>query len=128
MTLSDTDRIELQALLMRYTHILDYGNVDDLDTIWTADSEFQVDEPPFHMQGLDQIKQTLRGTRNTFPHVRHVVSNCYVDAQGDDACVMAYLQIVDTREMKATVFARYIDRCVRTPQGWRIRSRQCISG
>ncbi len=128
MTLSDTDRLELQALLMKYTHILDYGSVDDLDAIWTADCEFQVDDPPFHMQGLDQIKQTLRGTRSAFPHVRHVVSNCYVDVQGEDVCVHAYLQIVDAREMKTTVFARYIDRCVRTPQGWRIRSRRCISG
>ena len=62
MTLSDTDRLELQALLMRYTHILDYGSVDDLDAIWTEDCEFQVDDPPFHMQGLDQIKQTRSRT------------------------------------------------------------------
>lgn len=113
MTLSSNDRIELQSLLMRYTHILDYGDID---------------EPSFHIIGLERLKETLRGTRRDNPHVRHVVTNCHVDGQGDQGRVQAYLQILDTRDMKPTLFARYVDHCIRTDQGWRIRSRQCING
>lgn len=128
MTLSSNDRIELQSLLMRYTHILDYGDIDELDEVWHEQCEFVVDEPSFHIIGLERLKETLRGTRRDNPHARHVVTNCHVDGQGDQGRVQAYLQILDTRNMKPTLFARYVDHCIRTNQGWRIRSRQCING
>ena len=128
MTLTTADKLELQQLLMKYTHTLDYGSVDAMDEIWTEDCEFRVDTPAFHMRGLQDLKEMLRTTTRDFPHVRHVVTNCYVDTIGDDVVVQSYLQIVDLQDFRVTVFARYIDKCVKLPQGWRIRERSCING
>jgi 3-phenylpropionate/cinnamic acid dioxygenase small subunit len=128
MSLPDADKLELQQLLMKYTHILDYGNIDAMDEIWTEDCEFRVDNPVFVIEGLANLKQTLGGTSRDHPHVRHVVSNCYVDDSGADVYLKSYLQIVDVSQFKVTMFARYIDKCVKTTNGWRIAERSCING
>lgn len=127
MTLSDTDQIELQQLLMRYTHALDHGSIDAMDEIWTEDCEFQVDHPEFHARGLDHVKDMLRSTTRDFPQVRHIVTNCFVEVINDEVFVNSYLQILDRSELKITAFARYVDLCVRLPQGWRIKHRTCLS-
>lgn len=128
MALLEADKLELQQLLMKYTHTLDYGSIDAMGEIWTEDCEFRVDNPAFLIQGLADLKEIFRTTTRDFPHVRHVVTNCYVETSGDDVYLKAYLQIMDVRDYKVTMFARYIDRCVKTPQGWRIKDRSCISG
>jgi SnoaL-like domain len=123
------DAVALQQLLAFYTHTLDYGNVDDMDHIWTADCVFQVDNPQIRVEGVSALKEMLRSTRAGYPHVRHVVSNSYVDWLDPDAPTQhSYLQIFDVEQLKITMFARYSDRCVRTEQGWRIAARLCSNG
>lgn len=128
MTLTENDKLELSQLLIGYTHCLDYRSIDSLGDFLTDDCEFVVDDPPFSMQGLTNIKETLRGTKKQSPDVRHVVTNVLIVAGREDVHVHAYLQIMNIRELKATVFARYIDECVKTVDGWKVKARRCVRG
>src|SRR5690625_8041874 len=80
---------------MRYTHALDYDELDTMAEIWTPDCEFNVDEPAFQARGRDQVVALLRETRQGFPRVRHVVTNCLVEAEPGGALVRSYLHILD---------------------------------
>lgn len=128
MTIDAADKIELFGLIGRYTHALDYGDIGDMDQVWTEDCEFAVDEPPFAASGRDAVKEMLRGTRAGYPQVRHVVTNIHLEPTSTGATIHSYLQIFDVQKMAVTMFARYEDACVKTPAGWRIRRRRVFSG
>jgi len=127
VTLPIEDRFALQQLLMRYTHALDYDELDTMAEIWTPDCEFNVDEPAFQARGRDQVVALLRETRQGFPRVRHVVTNCLVEAEPGGALVRSYLHILDLDTLAPTLFARYFDHCIATEDGWRIQRRFCRS-
>ena len=128
MALTQQDQTELLQLLGLYTHKLDYDAVDDMGLIWTEDCLFIVDNPAIRIESLAALKQMFYGTRKSHPHVRHVVTNPYIEQSGGAVILHSYLQVFDTAEMKVMMFARYRDRCVKTAQGWRIAERHCISG
>lgn len=128
MDLSQGNDTALLQLVSRYTHILDYGVIDDMDHIWTEDCLFQVDVPPIRVEGRTALKQLLKKTKGGYPAVRHVVSNAFVDWSGTVPVVHSYLQVFDSDQFKVTMFARYRDRCVQTAQGWRIAERFCRNG
>ncbi len=128
MSLSQEDRLALHELLSRYTHFLDYGAIARMGEVWTEDCVFEVDNPDVRFEGLASLQEFFQGTVSALPHVRHVVSNVYVDGNAEGAQLNAYLQVVDAAEQKLIMFARYQDQCVKTPAGWRIARRRCING
>lgn len=128
MAIDTADKIALHDLIGRYTHTLDYGDVGDMDSVWAEDCVFTVDVPAFEATGREAVKNMLRSTKAGYPQVRHVVTNVHVEAMADGAVIHSYLQIVDVAKMAVTMFARYEDACVKTPQGWRIRRRRCLNG
>lgn len=128
MALSTEDRLALHELLARYTHLLDYGEVARMGEVWTPDCSFRVDNPQVELDGLEALQEYFGGVVAGLPHVRHAVSNVFVDAVEGGALLSAYLQVVDAGQQKLLMFARYRDFCVRTPAGWRIHRRECISG
>lgn len=128
MSLTHEDRMALHELLARYTHFLDYGAIERMGEIWTEDCIFEVDNPDVRFEGLDALKEFFVGTVASLPHVRHVVSNVFVEPHEGGARLNAYLQVVDASEQKLIMFARYQDQCVKTPAGWRICRRSCLNG
>ncbi len=129
MPLSTADRIAIQDVLVRYTHALDYGDIDRMPELWTPDCHFQADQPELDLRGIDELIGFFRRTVSTLPDVRHVVSNIYAEAAGSKRAIQrAYLQIVDFRNQKLIAGGRYQDELVKTPQGWRIEKRRFIAG
>ncbi|HUH37615.1 MAG TPA: nuclear transport factor 2 family protein [Spongiibacteraceae bacterium] len=143
MTLPVEDRLALHELLARYTHYLDYGRIDHMNEVWTDNCHFSADNPPVDIRGLDNLQAFFRSTVTTLPHVRHVISNLWIepgtdgDSSGDrsgkntsddSAILHAYLQIVDFQSHALIAAGRYRDQVVRTPGGWRIQRREFTAG
>lgn len=128
MAIEAADKIELFSLIGRYTHALDYDNIDGMDAVWAEDCTFTVDMPAFEATGREAVKSMLSGTRAGYPQVRHVVSNIHVEPTATGATIHSYLQIFDVAKMAVTMFARYEDACVKTAQGWRIQQRRVLNG
>ena len=81
--------------------------------------------PPTH--GSAQLQQRLAAGLPRFAATSHHVSNIEVEFDGDDAAnTIAYLYAwhrYDDGRPDAHLWARYHDRFVRTPDGWRIAER-----
>ncbi|MBA6413675.1 nuclear transport factor 2 family protein [Parahaliea sp. F7430] len=127
MQLAHEDWFELYALIPKYSHTLDYGDMEDMRNIWAEDCTFTVDSPAYSASGIDEVIAMLSQTRQSHPHVRHIVSNSWVRVS-DTVQICSYLQILDTQSMSLTMFARYIDEVEKTAQGWRIKHRKCLNG
>lgn len=123
--LSLEDRLALHELLARYTHYLDFGQIEKMGEIWTEDCRFQVPVANIDIAGLANLQGFFQQTMAAVPNIRHVVSNIYVEESAEGATLHAYLATLDAAEHRVTMFARYRDECVKTPAGWRIRTRYC---
>ena len=129
MSFSIADRLEIHELIARYTHALDYHNIPLMQDIWTDDCRFQADEPEVNVSGIEALMAFFRETVAAVPHVRHVISNLYVDDQGgSEAICNAYVQIIDFDTHTLIAAGRYRDELVRTASGWRIRNRVFTAG
>ncbi len=122
--LSGADKLAIHELLARYTHALDYGDIESMGNIWCQDAHFLADQPAVDVRGLNALQQFFRDTVAAVPHVRHVISNVFVDGRGDVATLQAYVQIIDFRDKTLVAAGRYRDQVVRTALGWRIQKRQ----
>lgn len=134
MTLPVEDRLALHELLARYTHYLDYGGIDHMHEVWVDDCHFFADNPAVDIRGLDNLQAFFRSTVSALPHVRHVISNLWIEpcadnnAGNDSAVLHAYLQIVDFQSHALIAAGRYRDQVRRTPGGWRIQRREFTVG
>jgi hypothetical protein len=87
------------------------------------------DRGPRGRGSLPEIKKFLAEAMPIFPHTQHLVANMQVRLDGDRATgrIMCHNpQVMDTGGGKRHVFLLglwYVDEYVRTPKGWRIRSR-----
>jgi ketosteroid isomerase-like protein len=118
------DRLELHELIARYAHLLDLGGTDRLGEIYTEDARFVVAALDVDIQGLPALIEFFGVTMAQMSSVRHVITNIFTDATGNDtADLHAYLQIVDGAAKAITTVGVYHDNCVRTPAGWRVAVR-----
>lgn len=127
MQLAHEDWIELYALLPKYSHALDYDDMEGMSNVWAKDCIFTVDNPAYSASGLDEVVGMLSQTRQSHPHVRHIITNSWIRVT-DAVHIISYLQILDTESMSVTMFARYFDEVVKASEGWRIKNRKCING
>jgi hypothetical protein len=127
-----SDRFELQDLCYRYAELIDSKDFDALRTeIFTADAHIDYSVFGGSVGGLedtiDFLKQAL--TKELFPVHQHLNANLQVTLQGDEASgrIMCFNpQEISLGEEKSQVFMLglwYLDKYVRTQQGWRICER-----
>lgn len=123
-----SDRIEIQELLVRYSIAIDSKRFDDLLPLFTEDAECDygsLGSPrgPAAIAGL--ISSTLAGLDAT----QHLVGNSIVEIDGDSAAVRTYLISQHIRASAPGakhyfIGGEYVDTVVRTPDGWRFRTRR----
>jgi hypothetical protein len=124
-----SDRLEIQQLLVDYSSAIDQKNFDALDRVFTADAYIDYRA----MGGIDgrfpEVKAWLKQVLPNFPNYYHLVSNLALNIAGDSAnsrtiCFnpMA-MQLAPDKRQVMFFGLWYLDRFVRTPQGWRIAER-----
>lgn len=124
-----SDRIEINDLLIDYCEAVDSDDIDAFDQIFTPDAEIDYSAFGFPRANLQDTKNFLKQTLPTVTNKQHMIANSRVTIDGDTARVktlcfnpMALPQ--EGKEPKLTHFGLwYLDKLVRTDQGWRICER-----
>jgi len=128
MTVADAraDRDEITDVLVRYATGIDTKDWPLFRTCFTPDVHADYGDIGV-WEGVDAITTYMDETHATMPDTKHMLTNIAIDVAGDEAAASTYVHavLVVTRDPEVSVdaFGRYVDRFVRTPDGWRIRER-----
>ena len=123
------DRLEIQDLLVSYSHAIDFQRWDELDDVFTPDAfiDYTVFGGP--SGPYPEIKEYLRNTMPMFSSYYHMVSTSKIELDGDTATGVTIchnpmvLPLPDGGEHVFVCGLWYHDTYVRTPDGWRISRR-----
>jgi hypothetical protein len=120
--LSTQDYVDLQQLYARYNMAIDSGDAEAWAATFTPDGVFNNTNRGH--DGLVQFIKDWREKRNGAQR-RHWNSNLAYTATNDGARGSAYLILLDISVRPAAIALTgiYEDVIVRTPQGWRFKSR-----
>src|SRR5215472_12856738 len=126
-SLSATDYLEIAQLVASYGHALDSGygkgeNGEAYAGLYTADASFAGATGHDQLVRLGQIQP--RGP----DFVRHYLTNHVIEPMPGGAKGREYLAVIDNglngKASSLFLGGHYEDRYVKTPQGWRIKTRR----
>lgn len=123
------DRFEIEDLLVRYSRALDRRDFEALEAIFTDDAEFDAG-PLGNPKSSRAIREMIEGTLSDLDATQHLVGKSLIELHGDEADVRTYLISQHIRESAPGptkhyfIGGEYVDRVVRTPEGWRIAYRR----
>lgn len=123
------DVTEIAQLIQRWGLCRDQGRWEDLRRCFTSDGTISVTW--FSGTFTDFIAASQRAYQPRSPRVKHLIGLPVVEIKGDRALAETNIQILGRfslggTQVDNTSFARFLDRLVRTPDGWRIRTRVAI--
>jgi len=124
-----SDRLEIQDLIARYCRAVDNLELDELDSIFTADAliDFTAFEAP--RSGLKEMKLFLADVLAMHASYYHLAAASTITIDGDTAeChTICHNPMVLRRDGRPDLLYYcglwYHDQLVRTPGGWRIAER-----
>lgn len=123
------DRIEIGALLIRYTRAIDTRDYVLLDSCFTPDAHVDYTSSGGIAGSYPEVRAWLEKALASFSAMMHFVGNTTLELDGDEARARTYvinpmgLPGPDGGTLVVTVYAHYVDRLARTPDGWRIVER-----
>lgn len=124
-----SDRLEIQDLLVRYSHALDSRDWDALETVFTDDAVIDYTEMGGPRGTVKETRAFLESTMPMFAGFQHLLANTVLELDGDTARTRTMCHnpmIFERADGERHVFfcgLWYRDTLVRTPDGWRIRDR-----
>ena len=124
-----SDRLEIQDLLVSYSHAIDFQRWDELDDVFTPDAHIDYTVFGGPAGPYPEIKKFLIETMPNFRGYYHMVSTSKVTIDGDSGTGVTICwnpMPVDAGDGTSKVFycgLWYRDRYVRTDAGWRIAER-----
>jgi len=125
VTLSAADRLEIYELLALHGHLMDAGEFDRLDELFTPDFVYDVGALGFgSLAGADAFAEAARTLGDGNPLGHHVTNALVVGGDGDEATVRSKGLGIQADGTSGTVV--YEDVVRRTPAGWRIARRTVI--
>jgi len=123
-----SDRLEIQDLMVRYSYAIDSRNWDALDDVFTPDAHIDYSVFGGSVGDLPSTKAFLAEAMPNFPVYQHMVSGTTIAIDGDTAETktqchnpMTLGEGDDADLMVCGLW--YVDKLVRTPEGWRIKER-----
>ena len=122
-----SDRLEIEALLIRYTRAIDTGEWHRLDDVFTADAEIDYTATGGIAASYDEVKPWLAEMLPLFPRRMHTLGQIDSQVNGDEATVAAYfnnpmvLTQPDGAELLVEFGGIYHHELIRTADGWRSR-------
>ena len=125
--LSPQDLHELELLVQGYHRGIDIGP-EDASWVFAEDAVFEYSAGEVRdatVSGADALKEFYAGLRKTNTS-RHLVSNVVIEAAPGGATGSLYMTTLDRTEdspVTVTAFGLYEDTYVKTPDGWRIKTR-----
>jgi len=125
-----SDRLEIQDLLVRYTHAIDSKDWALLDRCFTPDARVDYVSSGGIAGNYPEVRAWLEKALAIFPITIHSISNSEIELDGDCARGRTLvtnpmvLPAVEDEQQIFTVYAYYHDELVRTHAGWRIASRR----
>lgn len=124
-----SDRLEIQDLLVAYSHAIDTRDWDALDEVFTSDAVIDYTEMGGARGDVATIKEFLRSALDGFASFQHMVATSQVTLDGDRAhgrTICHNPMVFDVGEGRTHVMfcgLWYRDTFVRTADGWRIQGR-----
>ena len=124
-----SDRIEIQELLVRYSHAVDTQDWEAYEKVFTPDAFIDYVAMGGPAGTLAEIRQFLETTMPMFKSFQHMVANTvleFVDADHVKGRTICHNPMVLDMGGKEHVFfcgLWYRDEIVRTADGWKIKSR-----
>ena len=124
-----SDRLEIQDLLVSYSHAIDFKNFDELDEVFTPDAFIDYTAFGGPAGKYPEVKEFLQNTMPMFSSYYHMVSTSKVVVNGDTGTgttICHNPMVLPGGDGKDQVFVCglwYHDKYVRTSQGWRISER-----
>lgn len=129
-----SDRLEIQQLITKYSNAIDRRDFDRLDEVFTPDAYIDYRA----MGGIDgrypEVKAWLGPALAGFPRYYHLVANTEITLEGDRASARTVcFNPMDTPlpgggSQVMFLGLWYVDKFVRTAQGWRMCERIEESG
>jgi hypothetical protein len=124
-----SDRFEIQQLMTTYSNAIDRRDYDRLDIVFTPDAYIDYRA----MGGIDgryrDVKAWLGPALQSFPRYYHLIANTEVVLAGDSATSRTVcfnpMEVPLPQGGNQVMFLGlwYVDKLVRTPDGWRISER-----
>lgn len=124
-----SDQLEITRLLQRYFQAIDEKDYALLDRVFTPDADCRYDIEGGGAFPYAVMRERFEATLPYFRFTQHLMGTPTIEVGGDAARSRASLRAVHTqlatdgRESTWVVYGFYLDRHVRTAQGWRIRER-----
>ena len=127
------DRREIEDLLFEYCDLVDGYECDAIARLFTEDCVYDFG-PALggERSGNERLARGAARTLANWKATSHHVSNIRVHFEGPDAArvqtsLYAWHEPHDPEEPHFEIWARYRDRFVRTPAGWRIAERRLVA-
>ena len=124
-----SDRMEIQQLMFDYSDAIDRKNYEALDAVFTPDAYIDYRA----MGGIEgrypEVKAWLKEALAQFPSYQHMVANMSIRVDGDSATGRTVcfnpmqVRLDDGGSQVMFLGLWYVDKFVRTPQGWRMCER-----
>jgi len=124
-----SDRMEIQDLCYYYSDVIDQKDFDKLYNVFSEDAFIDYSVYGGAAGNRDEIISFLKDALPAFPNTQHLNANLQIKVDGDEATgrVMCFNpQELTVGEGKTETFMLglwYVDKYVRTAQGWRIQKR-----
>ncbi|MFQ5514427.1 MAG: nuclear transport factor 2 family protein [Myxococcota bacterium] len=124
-----SDRIRIQDLLVRYTAAIDRKDWKLLDTVFTPDATVDYTTSGGIRGSYPEVRAWLQKALAAFPMTQHLIGNSELELHGDEArCRTMVFNPMGGQKPEGGlqifyVGAYYVDRLVRTAEGWRIAER-----
>ncbi|MBF6172044.1 nuclear transport factor 2 family protein [Nocardia blacklockiae] len=125
-----SDRLEIEDLMVRYSHAVDTRRWELLDEIFTADAVIDYTAMGGPKGGLADTKRFLAETMPNFPAFQHLISNSSITVDGDHATGRTMCHnpmLVTDHEGKQSLMLCglwYLDAFARVDGHWRIARRE----
>ena len=123
-----SDRMEIQDLMVRYSYAIDSRNWDALDDVFTPDAFIDYSVFGGSVGDLPSTKAFLAEAMPMFGTLQHMVSGTTMSIDGDTAEARTQchnpMTMGDADDPDLMVCGLwYVDKLVRTADGWRIKER-----
>ncbi len=125
MNLTADDRVAITDLIVLHGHLVDSGQLDRLDELFSADVVYDLESLGYGtLTGVDAIRDAALALGDRNPVAHHVTNILITDASGDEVKVSSKGLGVQADGSVGSVV--YEDVVRREPQGWRIAYRKVL--
>jgi hypothetical protein len=125
MALNTDDRLQIYELTALHGHLMDAGEFDRLDELFTGDFVYDVEALGFGLlEGADALTEASLALGDNNPLGHHVTNSLVIADEGDEATVRSKGIGILKDGTSGTVV--YEDVVRRTDAGWRIARRTVI--